>query len=173
MLFCFSSDSSWPSGRLWLRVGWIHTTLLSQEGGPTGGSLSSWSSENSSSSSSARRGFRDIATICKICNFCNCYYRIFNKMYVLLSEKETNLLSLRQSKGSQNAAWWGSERPTEGWGHPGCMEQGTAGIKAHWTGYSPNQFSHWPPDLPSCCCWASGSPREEILSIKAILQQTH
>lgn len=52
LLFCFSSDSSWPSGRLWLRVGWIHTTLLSHEGGPTGGSLSSCSSENSSSASS-------------------------------------------------------------------------------------------------------------------------
>lgn len=51
-LFCFSSESSWPSGRLRLRVGWMQTTLLSQEGGPTGGSLSSWLSENSSSSSS-------------------------------------------------------------------------------------------------------------------------
>lgn len=29
-------------------MGWIHTTLLSQEGGPTGGSLSCWSSEKSS-----------------------------------------------------------------------------------------------------------------------------
>lgn len=63
LLFCFSSDSSWPSGRLWLRVGWMHTTLLSQEGGPTGGSLSSWSSENSSSPSSAGREFRDVATV--------------------------------------------------------------------------------------------------------------
>lgn len=63
LLFCFSSDSSWPSGRLWLRVGWIHTTLLSQEGGPTGGSLSSWSSENSSSPSSAGRGFRGKTTV--------------------------------------------------------------------------------------------------------------
>lgn len=52
LLFCFSSDSSWPSGRLGLRVGWMQTTLLSQEGGPTGGSLSSWLSEKSSSSSS-------------------------------------------------------------------------------------------------------------------------
>lgn len=59
LLFCFSSDSSLPSGRLALRVGWMHTTLLSQEGGPTGGSLSSWSSENSSFPSSARRGVKD------------------------------------------------------------------------------------------------------------------
>ncbi len=153
LLFCFSSDSSWPSGRLWLRVGWIHTTLLSQEGGPTGGSLSSWSSENSSSPSSIGREFRRIATV-------NTSQLFLQSQSVLLSEKETNLLSLRRSKGSQNVACWGSERPAGGWGHPGCKGQGTAGIKAHWTGYSPNWFSHCPPDLPSGCCCPSGTPEE-------------
>lgn len=80
---------------------------------------------------------------------------------MLLSEKETYLLSLRWSKGSQNAACWGSVRPAGGWGHPGCKGQGTAGIKAHWTGYSPNWFSHCSPDLPYCCCCPSGTPGKE------------
>lgn len=84
---------------------------------------------------------------------------IGGEQYILLSEKKTNLLSLRWSKGFQNAACWGSEKQAEGWGHPGCRGLGTAGIKAHWTGYSPNCFSHWSPDLPSCCCCPFGAPR--------------
>lgn len=48
-MFGCSSGSSRPSGRLRLRAGWLHTTLLSQDGGPTGGSLGIWSSENSPS----------------------------------------------------------------------------------------------------------------------------
>lgn len=81
---------------------------------------------------------------------------------------KTNLLSLTWSKGSQNAACWGSERLAEGWEHPGCKGQGTAGIKAHWTGYSPYWFSHWPPDPPSCCCWRcpSEAPGEETAEFK-------
>lgn len=87
-------------------------------------------------------------------------------MFALLCEKDTNLLSQRWSKGSQNEACWGSERLAEGWGHPGCMGQGTAGIKAHWTGYSPNWFSHQLPDLPSCCCLTSDAPGEETAAFK-------
>ena len=41
------------SSRLRLRLGWMQTTLLSQDGGPSGGSLSSCSSEKSSSDSPA------------------------------------------------------------------------------------------------------------------------
>lgn len=74
---------------------------------------------------------------------------------MLLSVKEADLWSLRWSKGSRNAACWGSEQQAEGWGHPGCRGLGTARIKAHWTGYTPNCFSHWSPDLPSC---PSGAP---------------
>jgi len=58
LLLRCSLGSSRSSGRLRLRVGWIHTTLLSHEGGPTGGSLSSWSSEKSSSVSTAQRTVR-------------------------------------------------------------------------------------------------------------------
>src|SRR4029434_804583 len=49
-LLCCSSGSSRPSGRVRLRAGWMHTTLLSHEGGPIGGNLGNISSENSSHS---------------------------------------------------------------------------------------------------------------------------
>lgn len=97
LLLRCSLGSSRSSGRLRLRVGWIHTTLLSHEGGPTGGSLSSWSSERSSSVSTAQRTVRSMKSIQLFTSVCGMDVNLWSEVQLWYSRTSGgNYTSLRQ-----------------------------------------------------------------------------